>query len=107
MFKMTVKVKRCNQCEACMINGVFCHETGCPNINKRYFDGEGWLSVRECKECGSEVLGDDTCCESEEANVQECPVCGVLCNNDVTIADHGKCYDCHYYPETELNETEE
>ena len=21
----------CNQCEACMINGTFCHETGCPN----------------------------------------------------------------------------
>ena len=26
----------CNQCEALMINGVFCHETGCPNIERRY-----------------------------------------------------------------------
>jgi len=25
------KMMRCNQCEAMMINGVFCHETGCPN----------------------------------------------------------------------------
>lgn len=26
----------CNQCEALMINGVFCHETGCPNTHKVY-----------------------------------------------------------------------
>jgi hypothetical protein len=32
----------CNQCEAMMINGVFCHETGCPNKNKIKVDGE-WV----------------------------------------------------------------
>jgi hypothetical protein len=26
--------KRCDQCEAARINGIFCHETGCPNIRK-------------------------------------------------------------------------
>ena len=24
----------CDQCEAVMINGVFCHETGCPNAKR-------------------------------------------------------------------------
>lgn len=27
---------RCNQCESLYINGVFCHETGCPNTHKIY-----------------------------------------------------------------------
>lgn len=31
----------------------------------------------------------------EEAKVQTCPNCGASCNDDVTIADHGECYDCH------------
>lgn len=26
---------RCDQCVAAMINGVYCHETGCPNARKR------------------------------------------------------------------------
>lgn len=32
---------RCTQCEAAMINGVYCHETGCQNIR------------HECHECGT------------------------------------------------------
>jgi hypothetical protein len=55
---------RCDQCEAAMINGVFCHETGCPNSRKRFIDGE-WVRVRECFECGCEVLGDAKCCADE------------------------------------------
>ena len=55
------KHNRCNQCEAAVINGVYCHETGCPNIHKRLIDGE-WVRVRECRECGCEVIGDDICC---------------------------------------------
>lgn len=27
---------RCNQCDSLYINGIFCHETGCPNANKVY-----------------------------------------------------------------------
>jgi hypothetical protein len=30
-----MRKKRCNQCVALMINGVFCHETRCPNAKKR------------------------------------------------------------------------
>ena len=45
----------CDQCEAVMINGVFCHETGCPNSHKRYIDGE-WMIVYVCPECGSESV---------------------------------------------------
>lgn len=52
----------CDQCQALMIQGVFCHETGCPNTHKRFIDGE-WLNIRECRECGSHVIGDDVCCE--------------------------------------------
>jgi hypothetical protein len=26
---------RCDSCEALMINGVYCHETGCPKAGKR------------------------------------------------------------------------
>ena len=30
----------CNQCEAMMIQGVYCHETGCPNAHKVKVYGE-------------------------------------------------------------------
>ena len=33
---------RCDQCEPMMIQGVFCHETGCPNMRK-VWDGERWI----------------------------------------------------------------
>ncbi|KKL55360.1 hypothetical protein LCGC14_2256210 [marine sediment metagenome] len=29
---------QCDQCEAMMINGVYCHEIGCPNIRKNELD---------------------------------------------------------------------
>jgi hypothetical protein len=32
----------CDQCCAAMINGVYCHETGCPNMHKVKVDGE-WI----------------------------------------------------------------
>jgi hypothetical protein len=41
-FKRGVRV-RCSQCEALVINGIACHETGCPH-DRRY----------QCGECGSE-----------------------------------------------------
>lgn len=31
---------RCNQCDSAYINGVFCHETGCPNSKKVYNQDE-------------------------------------------------------------------
>ncbi len=54
----------CDSCQALMINGVFCHETGCPNTKKRWVDGE-WVKVYECLDCGSEVLDGETCCQDE------------------------------------------
>lgn len=38
--------KQCTACEAAVINGVYCHEQGCP---------EAWRDeVRECGWCGAE-----------------------------------------------------
>lgn len=51
-------------CDACMmltINGVACHETGCPNAKEQYVDGE-WVTVHECRECGSDYLDGEECC---------------------------------------------
>jgi hypothetical protein len=36
----------CDQCEALVINGVFCHETGCPNTRKVKVDGE-WVEPED------------------------------------------------------------
>lgn len=54
----------CSQCVAAMINGVFCHEHGCPNTNSRYDDGE-WIKQRKCFECGCTVDADDDCCRED------------------------------------------
>lgn len=54
---------RCNQCEALMINGVFCHETGCPNQRSRYdHDAGEWIRQRKCFDCGCMADVDDACC---------------------------------------------
>jgi hypothetical protein len=55
---------QCSQCEALMINGVYCHETGCP---------EAWRDERrECGWCGQvfrpeihhAICCDDSCYRS-------------------------------------------
>jgi hypothetical protein len=57
---------KCDQCEAAMINGVFCHETGCPNSSKTFVDGE-WIRFIECRECGCEVREGEFCsCQESE-----------------------------------------
>lgn len=55
----------CDQCEAAMINGVFCHEHGCPNARKRYEDGE-WIKYLKCFECGCDVREGEQCCNADE-----------------------------------------
>jgi hypothetical protein len=53
---------RCDQCEALMINGVFCHETGCPNTKKRYLaEEDAWVRFFNCFECGCEVREGEAC----------------------------------------------
>jgi len=56
----------CDQCEMLSINGVACHEHGCPNIDKRYDALEDrWILQRDCFHCGCTVDYDDPCCEQE------------------------------------------
>lgn len=48
-----------------MINGVFCHETGCPNSKKTWIDGRGWILFLKCRECGDEMeAGEECSCQS-------------------------------------------
>lgn len=44
--ELTTVPKRCNQCVALVINGVFCHEHGCPNTRKTWVEGE-WITNEE------------------------------------------------------------
>jgi hypothetical protein len=53
---------KCDQCEMVSINGVACHEIGCPNSKKTWNESaQTWLKVRECFNCGFEVYGDEPC----------------------------------------------
>jgi hypothetical protein len=53
----------CDQCSASMINGVFCHETGCPNQKKRYDAEEDcWIAQYNCLECGNMCDEGTNCC---------------------------------------------
>ena len=52
----------CNQCEAAMINGVFCHETGCPNSKKTWVEErQEWVRFVDCRSCGADVEQGETC----------------------------------------------
>lgn len=53
---------QCDQCEAARINGVFCHEIGCPNSRKTWIpEREQWIRFVECFNCGYEVEAGTTC----------------------------------------------
>jgi hypothetical protein len=55
----------CDQCEMLAINGVPCHERGCPNMGARWDSERGeWVKQRECRECGMTVDADDPCCSA-------------------------------------------
>ena len=60
---------QCDQCQALMINGVFCHETGCPNSRKVYRYG-AWIKVFQCRECGFGVE-EGTACDCMEPVEEE------------------------------------
>ena len=55
----------CDQCEMLAINGIACHERGCPNMGARW-DGEAWIAQRTCFICGCECDADNVCCDHEE-----------------------------------------
>jgi hypothetical protein len=58
---------RCDQCQAAMINGVFCHEIGCPNSRKTWVPARGeWVRYVECHVCGYDVEVGESCdCQTE------------------------------------------
>lgn len=55
----------CDKCEMLSINGVPCHEQGCPNMGARWDrEAQDWVKQRECFECGNTVDADDPCCSA-------------------------------------------
>jgi hypothetical protein len=60
-----MKAKRekvsCDQCSMISINGVACHESGCPNQRKTWVGGRGWVRFIECRECGADVEEGEVC----------------------------------------------
>lgn len=84
---------RCDQCAACMIQGVFCHETGCPNTNSRLDAESGeWIKQRKCRECGCTVDADDLCCDAQDDEEETCSECGAALNDGEGY--DGMCGDC-------------
>ena len=59
----------CNQCQMLGINGVPCHETGCPNMRARWDAESGeWIKQRKCFVCDCTVDADEPCCSEEEVD---------------------------------------
>ena len=55
----------CDQCQMLSINGVACHERGCPNMGARWDAEFGiWIKQRKCFVCGYKVNEDDPCCNA-------------------------------------------
>jgi hypothetical protein len=53
----------CDSCAMVSINGIACHETGCPNKGGRYdYERDAWVQQRKCFECGSLVDIGEPCC---------------------------------------------
>lgn len=51
----------CDQCQAACINGVFCHEIGCPNSRKAWVPDRGWVLFVKCSDCGSQIEDGEIC----------------------------------------------
>lgn len=66
---------KCNQCDSAVINGVYCHESGCPNMGKKYnFESESWCEVYKCPECGFEYEDSESayeCCQPIDPEEEE------------------------------------
>jgi hypothetical protein len=52
---------QCDQCQMLSIQGVPCHERGCPNARKTWFPDRGWVRMAECWDCGGEVEEGEAC----------------------------------------------
>jgi hypothetical protein len=54
--------KHCRECQVLIINGHFCHETGCPNAKKTWVPDRGeWVRFVECFYCGCDVEQGELC----------------------------------------------
>ena len=63
---------KCDQCYAAMINGIYCHETGCPNSKKKYDpEREQWIEYVDCWECGFPVEVGMSCDCKEPVDIEE------------------------------------
>lgn len=61
----------CDQCQMLSINGVPCHETGCPNARKTWIEERGeWVSFVECFYCGCEVEAGTACGRCVETGME-------------------------------------
>ena len=61
----------CDQCEMLAINGIACHETGCPNMGSRGdVDAQEWRKQRKCFYCGFTVDAEDSCCSGEPSDTE-------------------------------------
>ena len=64
----------CDQCEMLSINGVPCHEHGCPNQHKTWIPDRGWVRFLQCSECGCDVEEGEHCdCQDVEPEEEDEP----------------------------------
>lgn len=62
----------CDQCEMLTINGLACHETGCPNEKKTWIADRGeWVLFVACFDCGFDVEVGETCSCLEPMDIPE------------------------------------
>ena len=74
-------MNRCDQCEAMMINGIYCHETGCPRATQ----------TAECFECGINVTVPVGYPRTLTYCSEECYRIAHGCSEEVP-----ECWDCGY-----------
>lgn len=59
----------CDQCQMLSINGVACHEIGCPNMNARWdVEDEMWIRQYKCFTCGCMADAGSNCCSDDDYN---------------------------------------
>jgi len=75
----------CDQCQMLAINGIACHETGCPSAWKE--------EERECAECGTAFC-------PEHSRDAYCSPCCYAAHNGLDCG----CYNC--WEAREMNETD-
>jgi hypothetical protein len=81
-------IVNCNQCEMLSINGIPCHETGCPNSRKTWIEARGeWVLFLKCFHCGCDIEDGDTCGCNEFDYCTECQA-------ELESGQIGLCDDC-------------